>query len=257
MYEGLTFRDIKFVCWNKIEPERREEFVSDCEEIKRLLTETTLTFERNSILAGYLLRKLEFTGVYKYACRLDDNEYSSYKETYVKDMFFKFCERYFSLSKSTVYGLMQVYSLFGDEKGNVIPGYRKFKYSQLFEMASMTMEQRNFVSPEMTIAEIKAIKRKDKQKKKDQESAEVSPAEPPTESKVKKTSKYVFKEEDIKTKKEEFKRLVKYMFENFHYTLTLNGRKQGGQAFGGSLFDYLLERGYFDADTDKQGKILL
>ncbi len=256
MYEGLTFRDIKFVSWNKLEPERREEFVSDCEEIKRLLTETTLTFERNSILAGYLLRKLEFTGVYKYVCRSDDSEYSSYKETYVKDMFFKFCERYFSLSKSTVYGLMQVYSLFGDEKGNVIPGYRKFKYSQLFEMASMTNEQRNFVSPDMTVAEIKAIKREAKKKNQTDENTGLSPLENDGQkSKVEKKSKYVF--EEITSKKDEFKKLVKYMFEKFNYNLTLCGRKQCGQAFGGSLFDYLLERGFFNADTDKQGEIPL
>ena len=255
MYEGLTFRDIKFVHWNKIEPERKEAFVSDCEEIKRLLTEATLTFERNSILAGYLLRKLEYTGVYKYVCRTE-SDFESYKDLYLKDSFFKFCERYFSLSKSTVYGLMNVYSLFGDEKGNVIPGYRKFKYSQLYEMASMTNEQRASVSPEMTVAEIKAIKRKDKKKTEEQKNTDVSPNDNVGQvSKVEKKSRYVFKE--IALKKDEFKKFVKYMFDNYDYNLTLNGRKQGGQAFGGSLFDYLLEKGFFDADIEKQGKIPL
>lgn len=243
MYEQLNFREIRFVSWNKLDSSKKEEFIADCKEIDRLLGEATFTFKRNSILAGRLLRKLELSEIHKYVCRTDSS-FESYKELYSSDSFYKFCERYFNLSKSTVYALMNVYSYFGDDDGSILPGYKKFNYSQLVEMCSMPVLQREQVTPDMTIKEIRALKKSsNKEQTTSPSSAE---SDKSTVQLTIKTPTLVFK--DIKKAKERFKTLLKQMFEKFEYKLTLCNRRQAAQIFGGSLFDFLYEEGFFYDD---------
>jgi hypothetical protein len=252
-YEELKSREIVFVPWAKLNEEDEKVFLNACNEVVRLLNEATLTFERNSILAGTLLRKIKATDVWK-SVRRSDNSYESYKTEYLKDSFFHFCERYFGLGKSTVYALMEVSLRFGADNGKTLPVYSGYKYSQLVEMCSLSDEDLSSVNPSMTVADIKALKKK----KKGADSACPSPLKnSDKESKAVKLSKYMFPEDKLSSKKEEFKKFVKYMFDNFEYSLTLNGRKQGGQAFGGSLFDYLLNKGFFDADINDRQQTLL
>ncbi len=256
-YEKLKSREIEFVSWAKLKEEDKEVFLNACNEVVRLLNEATLTFERNSILAGTLLRKIKATDVWKSVCR-SDNSMESYKMAYLKDSFFHFCDRYFGLGKSTVYALMEVSLRFGADNGKTLPIYSGYKYSQLVEMCSLSDEDLFSVNPSMTVAEIKALKKKNKAQVKSSCNSLLRNPDEKSEAVVAvKSSRYLFPEDKKSIKKDEFRKLVKNMFERFEYSLTLCGRKQGGQAFGGSLFDYLLEKGFFDADTAFEQQSLL
>ena len=207
-------------------------------EIVDLLQKTRITLKKNFIRIGYLLYTIKRGDLYQYAQK---NKYDNYP-IFIVDSFYSFCRDYFGFEKSSVDAYIYVYEDFGDGLGyDIKKEYENYGYSQLVEMLSLSDDERQLVSPRMKIKEIRALKKSTKTDEKVKETNQQT--DKPAEEPAKPTTVFV----DMKVKKDEFKKFVKYMFENYDYNLTLNGRKQGGQAFGGSLFDYLVEKGFFNA----------
>ena len=236
--EEFKSREITFVEWKKVGQSLQESFKADCAEVVRLLTEAVTTFKRNSIQVGYYLCKLEHEGIYKNV-KATDCSADCFANQYLSEPFYAFCKRYFGLGKSSVYALKQVYNRFGQENGEPLPAYSAYNYSQLVEMLPLYADELKSVTPDMTVAQIRALKPKKQETK---NNVKVSKSKLP---------KPVFS--DMKDKKDMFKKLVKQMFEKFDYKLYLCNRVQAGQTFAGSLFDYLEERGFFyDKDCATQ-----
>jgi len=235
MIEG--FKSIPLVFGGMPLKEHKERLIKDCEDLTKVLNGAVVTWKKNCILAGRLLTKIENEGLYRKTSRYDATTSFLYGDAFLDKPFYKFCERYFNLSEKTVYTLQKLYQRFGGEDGSVIAGYSKYGYSQLVEMAPMTIDELNRCRPEMTVKELRAIKKvkKEEPKKEEEKKEETFDAR-----------KCVF--EDIGKKKADFKIFVKQFFEKYDYKLTLNGRGQGGQAFGGVLFEELQRRGFFNAD---------
>lgn len=91
------------------------------------------------------------------------------------EVFFAMCEIEFGLDKSTVSRYMNVVDEFGknDPNEGLIDYYKAFKWSALVEMLSMSPDERKLVKPEMTIKQIRDLKKSlvatSQQKDKDKE----------------------------------------------------------------------------------------
>ncbi|MCI7190642.1 MAG: hypothetical protein MR998_08420 [Lachnospiraceae bacterium] len=93
----------------------------------------------------------------------------------------EFCEVNLGLDKSAVSRCISVFWEFAKINDNITrtrtmfldDKYENFSYSQLCEMVSMTADQRKLVKPEMTIKQIRELKKK--KKKKENVSQDVSP----------------------------------------------------------------------------------
>lgn len=91
--------------------------------------------------------------------------YKTYKEKYKNIV--ECCENEFGFKKSTTYRLLGIVEQFGepDENGimtySSVTRYSNYTYSQLSEMLSLTSHQREKITPETTISEIRSIKKKE------------------------------------------------------------------------------------------------
>ena len=74
--------------------------------------------------------------------------------------FFMYCEKHFDLDKSQVSRYMNIVDEFGDGYRGYKERYRNYKYSSLVEMLSLTEDQRKEITPDMTVAQIRAYKNK-------------------------------------------------------------------------------------------------
>lgn len=262
MLEELKIKELKIESWRNATDNKATLLVDSCTEIKTILTNLNAGMKRDFVKVGFLLDLIKNTTAYTYA--LKENSYSGYN-TWDKTSFECFCHDYFGMSKSTVYGLIKVWRMFGTSDGGLRPEFEPYTYSQLLEYSYLPDEVSICeLKPDMTIKDIRALKPK-KEKFSDDEKGiselmssfdkngkfigkieePVIQELPVEEPKVKKPE-FVF--EDLKTKKDDFKKMMKNFFEKFNYTLLLNERKQGGFAFGGVFFAYLQEHGFFDAD---------
>lgn len=77
---------------------------------------------------------------------------------------YEYAEQEFRLSKSTVCNLIGIVSRFGNMRSSLKNEYEKYIYSQLCEMLPLTDNQLGLVTPDMTVREIKSL-RKVKEKK--------------------------------------------------------------------------------------------
>ena len=189
---------------------------------------------------GYWLNYIKETELYSVVRRSEFSEYPRYLKTSFTD----FCKDYFGFSESTTYSFIQVYKCFCYSNGVVKEDYANYNFSQLVEMTSLAgIVSFTEVSPEMTVREIRSLKKKAKADKKEEKQEIVS--SPDEDKKEPGKAQKVFP--DLTSKKDEFRKLVKSLFETYKYELKLNNRGQGGFAFGGSLFDYLDSKGFFDA----------
>lgn len=270
MLEQFVFKDLEFVPWysGNDGKEKRERLTEQCAEIKNLMQTATTTFKRNSIMIGMCLAKIEQEQVYYRVRRSDFNKFFCYGDSFIDEPFYKFCARYFGLSKSTVYALKGLYYKFSDlYTGEVLDQFKAFGHSQLVEMLSLPKEKFSDVKPEMTVREIRKLKPKpEKEDKKEQPKKVDAPT-----SKVKKNS--FFDDVSSAQKREEFYKAVKYIFERDGYKLVRKKKTKeldkakanakstdkpvieekpiGGQAFGVLLFDYLNFKGFFNYEDKK------
>lgn len=213
--------------------EKEDLLKTSYDEIVKLLSETYITVKKNFIRIGYLLWTIKRGDLYECAQK---NKYDNYPR-FRSDSFELFCKDYFGLSKSSVYAYISVYEKYGTALGTAVrEEYKDFEYSQLLEISYLPEDIASSATSNMSVSEIRKLKPKKENSSQDKSSKKDNNQE--------KENKSAFI--DLKAKKDEFKKYVKYFFDNYDYNLTLNGRKQGGQAFGGSLFDYLIEKGFFN-----------
>lgn len=96
--------------------------------------------------------------------------------------FMQYCEKHFGLDKSQVSRYMNIVDEFGDAMRGYKDEWREYKYSQLVEMLSLTEAQRRDITPQMTVAEIRAYKKNlvatSQQKDNAQTQSDPKPAEP-------------------------------------------------------------------------------
>lgn len=72
---------------------------------------------------------------------------------------FEYAEQEFKLSKTTTKYLIGIVERFGNLKSSLKKEYEPYIYSQLREMLPLTSEQLDLVSPDMSVREIKALKK--------------------------------------------------------------------------------------------------
>lgn len=243
MYEvKVREKTLAYPGWNN-DYTKQQQLNNDCSEVCSLLAGTIKNIRRDFIRAGYLLRHIRETKLYEIAKR-NGKSFQTYGDSMITNRFEKFCKEYFGLSDSTVYALISVAEKFGDNEGVVNPTFEQYNYSQLSEMTSLPEELLGNVTPDMTVAQIRKLKKKQKAPK---EQSEEEPVEALKEQPNKPVSKYVF--ENYGKKKEDFKKYCKYYFEAKNVLLYIGGEKVGGQAFGAKLFEYLELKGYFDREN--------
>lgn len=125
--------------------------------VKYILTDVN-DIRQNYIRLGFHLREFDKMGYYT------DFGYSSFLE---------FCDANLGLNRSVVSRCIAVFDAFAmrDERGVykmwLKEKYSQFSYSQLCEMVSMKEGQRNLVKPEMTIKQIRELKKKNVSQKND------------------------------------------------------------------------------------------
>ncbi|MGN0607359.1 MAG: hypothetical protein ACI4JM_12640 [Oscillospiraceae bacterium] len=120
---------------------------ANCESIRKNIEECGRVY----ILIAYKIYELYY--------------YETYKEKYKNIV--ECCETEFGFKKSTTYRLLGIVEKFGEKDVggmityNSVTRYNKYSYSQLSEMLSLTPHQREQVTPETTISEIRNIKKND------------------------------------------------------------------------------------------------
>lgn len=245
MYEDFVKAEpLRYVNWERNYSE--EELLSaQCGEVVELLTNVVTTTKNNFIKAGYLLKSIQTRGYFKHVIR-GKNAYNCYGDQYVTNAFEKFCAQYMGLGKTTLYGLIGVYDKFGKGE-SVMPEYVEYNYSQLVEMKTLVPSDLEKVKPEMTVRQIRALKKK---------------GAPPDSGETSEEEGEKSKTTDVDKMKNAFKKMCKNFFENEGFTITYPGQNGlitlKGQAFGARLFDYLHKQGFFDAkDLSVHNKILL
>lgn len=145
--------------------------------VKYLLTDAN-DIRQSYIRFGFHLREFERMSYYK------DFGYSSLSE---------FCDANLGLDKSAVSRCISVFEEFAaKDEHNVYKmwldeKYSSFSYSQLCEMVSMKEEQRKLVKPEMTIKQIRELKKKNVSQKNDDVS-QVATSQPTFLDNIKKYS---------------------------------------------------------------------
>lgn len=86
-------------------------------------------------------------------------EFGWYKFRYEADNFDLYCRNEFNLSKSTVNRLINIVNRFCCEDSfELLDKYKNFSQSQLYEMLSMSDDDIDYVSPQMTVKEIRQLK---------------------------------------------------------------------------------------------------
>jgi len=110
---------------------------------------------------------LEFYNSKSYASRSHDNDvrmdYGHYLSCNAHSaVFFAVCEIEFGLDKSEVSRLMNVVDEFGkrDKSKGLIEKYKAYKWSVLVELLSMSPEERELVTPDMTVKQVRDLKKK-------------------------------------------------------------------------------------------------
>lgn len=242
MFEEFKMRELQFVTWIK-NPVQNEMLRADCREFERTIKEATESFREKCIHAGGILCKIKREGIYERVAR-DEKGFFCFGDAYLKDGFIMFCETTFHLSRTTIYNLMAVYEKFTEIGGKIKKTLAEYSYSQLLEMTSMTEEQRERVSPSMSVRDMQKMKREDKKYK----TADNTVMAQKSDVEKKKTETCVF--DDMKKKRAEFQKVMKQFFDKFNYKLTLNERGQSGQVFAGVFFDYLEKEGYFNENSN-------
>lgn len=123
-------------------------FECDIDTIKCYLTEIANTY----LLVAYRIYEI--------------NRYRTYKPKYKNIV--EACQSELGFKKSTTYNMINIVEEFGkpDTSGFItyssLFGVEKFSYSQLCEMLSLSDKQRLKVTPEMTVKEIREIKKEEK-----------------------------------------------------------------------------------------------
>lgn len=123
-------------------------FECDIDTIKGYLTEIANTY----LLVAYRIYEI--------------NRYRTYKPKYKNIV--EACQSELGFKKSTTYNMINIVEEFGkpDTSGFItyssLFGLEKFSYSQLCEMLSLSDKQRLKVTPEMTVKEIREIKKEEK-----------------------------------------------------------------------------------------------
>lgn len=116
-------------------------------DIKEYIKNSILKIRENYIAIGYWLK------------------FVNSQKMYIKDGFSsieEFAEKTYKISKSTAYRLMEINTEFS-KNGNspeLAEEYKDFSKSQLQELLTLPPEQREVVTPEMTVSEIREIKKK-------------------------------------------------------------------------------------------------
>ena len=255
MLEGLKFKDLKLESWRDATDNTAVLLTDSYNEIRTILTNLNAGIKRDFVKVGFLLDLIKQTTAFTYA--YNDKSYGGYN-TWDKTSFERFCQNYFGMSKSTVYGLIKVWRTFGTYDGHLRPEFEAYSYSQLLEFSYLPDEvSLSELTPELTVKEIRALKPKKEETSEDSGRVDYQQIlddckrdeTPATEEVVSPIVVECVKPKvDIKEKKERFKKMMKNFFEQFNYSLYLNERKQGGFAFGGVFFAYLQEHGFFDED---------
>ena len=136
---------------NITEQDKRDKvssFECDIDTIKGYLTEIANTY----LLVAYRIYEI--------------NRYRSYKGKYKNIV--EACQSELGFKKSTTYNMINIVEEFGkpDTSGFIsyssLFGLEKFSYSQLCEMLSLSYKQRLKVTPDMTVKEIREIKKEEK-----------------------------------------------------------------------------------------------
>lgn len=117
------------------------------ENIFRLGRRVSRTF----VEIGNLLVKISLGNTISHVCRKSED----YSDIFV------FANKVFGFSRSTTYGLMSVAKRFGSPLQNVglKPDFQDYSYSKLLELLPVPDYQLSRYSPEMTVAEIRELRR--------------------------------------------------------------------------------------------------
>lgn len=109
---------------------------------------------------------IEFYNSRSYASRSHDDdlkkEYGSYLAANAHSaVFFAVCEIEFGLDKSQVSRLMNVVDEFGkrDKSKGLIEKYKAYNWSVLVELLPMSPEERELVTPDMTVKQVRDLKK--------------------------------------------------------------------------------------------------
>lgn len=87
------------------------------------------------------------------------DEFCYYREGGYEDIY-EYCEDNFGFGRSSTNNFIRVYRQFGSNNGiGLLDSYKAYSYSQLTEMCSMNMKQLNECNPEMTVRELRAVKK--------------------------------------------------------------------------------------------------
>lgn len=214
------------------------------ENVKEAILDVNNNVKKNFIKIGYELDYIKTTGLFRYAHKPGEH-YVVYNQ-FNTDSFTDFVRDYFGFSKTTTKNLIAIHNRFSLKgfDGRCLEEYEPYSYSQLVEMLPLSNEEIVKVNPEMSIREIREIKKSlidNLSEHKLSSYNEKKPSEPKNSEAG--SQNHVF---DLKKKKDEFRLHCKNFFEAFAYELKLNDRKQGGFAFGSLFFSYLEEKGFFN-----------
>lgn len=110
------------------------------------------------IYIGKMLSEIKEKNLYSRALK-DLTDYKQETPGYSYLNFEEYCKVKFNLKKSSAYALIDVYKTFGTNDGQVSENYSAYNYSQLSEMVSLSEKDRQKVTPEMTVKDIRAMKK--------------------------------------------------------------------------------------------------
>lgn len=120
------------------------------------------------IYIGKLLSEIQEKRLY-FRALTHNAQYTSESLGYSYISFEDYCKAKFNLKKSSAYALIDVYKIFGTCDGKLKENYKAYNYSQLAEMCSLPEAKRKDVTPEMTVKEIRELKKSLSPKKSDTE----------------------------------------------------------------------------------------
>lgn len=127
------------------------------DDIRDLFTDIKLSF----IEIGHRLSIIEAAGAYRTA--------SYYPECWGGDCsrvcnnIYEYAEVKFGYGRTTTKNFLALYKEFCSPSGGLLPEYKDFNYSQLVEMIPLAPDQREQITPEATIKDIRKVKKSLKQ----------------------------------------------------------------------------------------------
>ncbi|MBQ8146031.1 MAG: hypothetical protein IJ039_04550 [Clostridia bacterium] len=139
--------------------EYAEKYVKQKFNVQRIIDNVS----SDKFALGLALKELWLSGDYSYSFLTKGifNIYigTSANKNLSSKAFFAVCEFDFGLDKSAVSRLINVVDEFCDEQGHIKDEYKKFKYSVLCEMLPLNQAQREKISCDWTVSQVRDYKK--------------------------------------------------------------------------------------------------